>query len=570
MRRSLVMVVVTALVALAVSAASSTPASSVPVELRMNDIQVKGSHNSYHVEQPPEVIDFYASVVPTAYQLAYSHDDLTTQLTEQGVRQFELDTWYDPTGTLFEPIGTPGFKVLHVETIDEDTRCQLLTDCLTEIETWSAANPGHVPITILLEMKGGDEFPGGKVPPDITAAALHELDTTIRSVIDESDMVTPDFIRGVGRVGGADGGGTVYDDPESAVLGFGWPMLDDVRGRMMFVLDNERTDYVDGDPTLAGRVAFPPSSPGNPDAAFIKLNDAVADHDDIVDAVEAGYMVRTRADYPVDTGLTGDDTDRLSALESGAHFISGDYLTSTDYARYNAVFAARFDLPFNPNRPAYRTFVDGGTPARCNPRTAPPGCTSWLVEDLPTCVTPFWDVGVTHAFCDDIEWAAREQVANGFADGSFRPTNTSSRQAIAAFFYRLAGEPSFTPPLTPTFSDVPTNHAFYLEIEWLVAEGIGNGYPDGTFRPTATVTRQAISAFFYRLAGEPSFTPPGTPTFSDVPDAHPFFAEIEWLAEEEVAGGFADGTFRPGNTVTRQATAAFAHRFVDGGLLPPP
>ena len=49
------------------------------------------------------------------------------------------------------------------------------------------------------------------------------------------------------------------------------------------------------------------------------------------------------------------------------------------------------------------------------------------------------------------------------------------------------------------------------------------------------------------------------PSFEDVPVAHPFFDEIEWLASEDIAGGFLDGTYRPGADVTRQAMAAFLH-----------
>jgi hypothetical protein len=137
---------------------------------------------------------------------------------------------------------------------------------------------------------------------------------------------------------------------------------------------------------------------------------------------------------------------------------------------------------------------------------------------------------------------------------------------MAAFLYRLAGEPDFTAPGTPTFSDVPLSHPFYEEIEWLVAEEITGGFPDDTFRPSATVTRQAMAAFLYRLSGEPDFDPPGTASFSDVPPSHTFFAEIEWLVAEGVASGFSNGTFRPANTVTRQATAAFSHRLVEEGL----
>ena len=116
-------------------------------------------------------------------------------------------------------------------------------------------------------------------------------------------------------------------------------------------------------------------------------------------------------------------------------------------------------------------------------------------------------------------------------------------------------------PDDASFTDVPTDHTFFTEIEWLALNEITTGYPDGTFRPTAEVTRQATAAFFYRYAGEPAFTPPATPTFSDVPTDHTFFEEIEWLAGTGITTGYPDGTFRPTAEVTRQATAAFFYRY---------
>lgn len=54
--------------------------------------------------------------------------------------------------------------------------------------------------------------------------------------------------------------------------------------------------------------------------------------------------------------------------------------------------------------------------------------------------------------------------------------------------------------LVQSFSDVPTTHPFFDEIEWMADRGISTGYADGTYRPSADVTRQAMSAFMYRLA----------------------------------------------------------------------
>lgn len=366
--------------------ATASPGSvggAVPLDLRLNHIQVKGSHNSYHVEQDPATIDLYFAFSSDAYLLAYTHEPLTQQLDEFGVRQVELDVFADPTGNLFAPIGQPGFKVAHIETIDERSTCPALVDCLEEIEAWSDANPLHVPITILIEPKDSNDIPGGKVPLPFTAQRFVELDAEIRTVFAEDRLITPDFLRGVGRAGGADGLGTVYPDPQAAVLGYGWPTLEDSRGKVLFVLDGFRDAYVDGDPTLAGRVAFPPSTPGNPEAAFVKRNDPIGELAAIQADVAAGYIVRTRSDLPVETGLTGDDSMQAAALPSGAHFVSGDYLYPTQHARYDQAFADRFGLPFDPARPPYETLLPGGNPARCNPITAPPGCTAAMIEDLP-------------------------------------------------------------------------------------------------------------------------------------------------------------------------------------------
>jgi len=108
------------------------------------------------------------------------------------------------------------------------------------------------------------------------------------------------------------------------------------------------------------------------------------------------------------------------------------------------------------------------------------------------------------------------------------------------------------------FPDVPPDHPFATEIGWLVAEGIATGFEDGTFRPGAAVSRQAAAAFLYRLAGEPPIT--GAAGFTDVPTDHPFHDEIAWMVTEGITTGFDDNTFRPASPVTRQAAAAFLYR----------
>jgi DNA-binding beta-propeller fold protein YncE len=181
-------------------------------------------------------------------------------------------------------------------------------------------------------------------------------------------------------------------------------------------------------------------------------------------------------------------------------------------------------------------------------------------------VPGFSDVGPGHPFLDDITWMVQQGITSGYEDGTFRPSAPVSRQAMAAFLYRLADpDPVPTAPGTASFSDVGLSHPFFAEVEWMAAEGISEGYADGTFRPSAPVTRGAMSAFLFRLADpDPVPTAPGTASFSDVGLSHPFFAEVEWMAAEGISEGYADGTFRPGAPVSRQAMAAFLHRLADG------
>jgi hypothetical protein len=354
------------------------PAATRPLDdtLRLNDIQALGSHNSYHLEVQPEVMALLRVFDTTlAESLEYSHAPLDEQFSDQGIRQIELDVFSDRQGGLFaDPGGArlagiesgvgpemaePGFKVLHVQDIDPRSTCTTLVLCLEALRDWSAAHPGHVPIMVLIEVKQ-DPIPdpveaGFVVPETIDAESLDELDEEIRAVFAADEMITPDDVRGE------------RDSLEEAVLEDGWPTLAESRGRVLFALDNggEVLDlYVDGHPALEGRVLFTSSPIGTPEAAFLKLNDPIADAEAIRQAVEDGYVVRTRADADTVQARTGDTTMRDAALESGAQWVSTDY----------PVDDPRFE-------PDYTVTIPRGEPARCNPVRRPDDCTSAAIED---------------------------------------------------------------------------------------------------------------------------------------------------------------------------------------------
>jgi hypothetical protein len=117
---------------------------------------------------------------------------------------------------------------------------------------------------------------------------------------------------------------------------------------------------------------------------------------------------------------------------------------------------------------------------------------------LTACTTPpFSDVPVNHPFCPQIKWMKTWGYTTGFGDGTFRPAEPVTRRAMSAFMARYANA-TLTSCAAAPFSDVPTSHPFCREIKWMAAAGVSTGFSDGTFRPSDPVTRQAMAAFLYR------------------------------------------------------------------------
>jgi immune inhibitor A len=171
---------------------------------------------------------------------------------------------------------------------------------------------------------------------------------------------------------------------------------------------------------------------------------------------------------------------------------------------------------------------------------------------------PFPDVPISHPFCGEITWMKDSNIATGYGDGTYKPSNPVLRQAMAAFLARAA-DATLDPCLTPPFPDVPTTHPFCEEIQWIRDRGISTGFGDGTYRPQTVVTRQAMAAFMARLANA-TLTDCTTQPFSDIATSHPFCREIQWMKTTGISTGFGDGTYRPSQAVSRQAMAAFILR----------
>jgi hypothetical protein len=305
------------------SGADDQPESAARGEddLRLNQLQALGTHNSYHVKP-----------VGDAPESAYTHLPLDQQL-DLGVRALELDIHLGSDSR---------FRVFHTSA-DPRSTCALLEECLGRIRSWSDAHPSHHPLFVLMEPKDDPE----------TLDDYEALDNAVLAAFPRERLIKPDDVKGTSR--------TLHD----AVTTRGWPIVDENRGRVLFVLlDNAEHGerYSSGWTSLDGRMMFVDSKEDTAVAAFFNVPDVSDDEGRIRDLVSSGFLVRTRADREGEEALN-DDTRRLNAaLRSGAHIVATDF-------------------PQPHPRTGYRAQIPGGSPSRCNPLSAPPGCQARDIED---------------------------------------------------------------------------------------------------------------------------------------------------------------------------------------------
>ncbi len=302
-------------------------------ELRVQHVQVKSTHNSYHVETPGNKLQAWN----------YTMQPLDVQAGAEGVRHVELDITLGPDGV---------FHVFHIAVLDAHTTCEMFADCLRTVKRWSDAHRGHHLFVVQIEPKDA-------VQTDYEAY-FKELHAEILSVWPEGRILTPAALKGRAP------------SIAAAIAKDGWPTLGATRGKVLFAMDNHaemQAAYTHDHTSLDGRLVFPDSDPGDPYAAYAVRNDPVADAPAIAAALAANMLVRTRADADSVEAASNDRTHQTAALASGAQFVSTDYpakVAGKDYW---------LDIP-------------GGTPSRCNPVTAPKKCTARDVESPKQLVTP--------------------------------------------------------------------------------------------------------------------------------------------------------------------------------------
>ena len=176
---------------------------------------------------------------------------------------------------------------------------------------------------------------------------------------------------------------------------------------------------------------------------------------------------------------------------------------------------------------------------------------------------PFVDVSESSVYYDAILWAyyhEPQQITGGYTATEFRPGNPCTRGQVVTFLWRAAGCPEPTGD-TSMFKDASSIAAPYQKaVAWAVEKGITTGFADGTFRPNDSVTRAQFVTFLWRYEGKPA-TSGSIAGFTDAASiSGPYQQAVAWAVEKGITTGYNDDTFRPNATCTRWAVVLFMYR----------
>lgn len=146
----------------------------------------------------------------------------------------------------------------------------------------------------------------------------------------------------------------------------------------------------------------------------------------------------------------------------------------------------------------------------------------------------------------------------GYENGEVQPQNSITRAEVAAIFFRLLEDGIRSENFTHQndFSDVAADAWYCSSVSTLSRMGIIAGYPDGTFRPNAPITRAEFAAIATRFDNNGDKTPV---SFTDI-IGHWAEGEITVAANHGWVSGYGDDTFRPQNQITRAETMSLVNR----------
>lgn len=170
-------------------------------------------------------------------------------------------------------------------------------------------------------------------------------------------------------------------------------------------------------------------------------------------------------------------------------------------------------------------------------------------------VTPLPALPPLPAVPPTLEMENHYDYINGYPDGSVKPLNNITREEVAAIFYRLLDDESRSEYLKTgnSFSDVGATRWSNKHISTMENAGVITGYPDGTFKPGQYITRAEFAAIASRFD---KLDERANDSFTDI-TGHWAEKYIASAANKGWIKGYTDGTFKPNQYITRAEAAAF-------------
>ncbi len=190
-------------------------------------------------------------------------------------------------------------------------------------------------------------------------------------------------------------------------------------------------------------------------------------------------------------------------------------------------------------------------------------------SDVSSFAPLFSDVDSTNRYFDDIVYVSSTGLMNGTGNNKFSPDATITRGMIVTILYRLAGQPSYAQGTK--FSDVADNAWYASAAKWGSANGIVEGFPNGTFKPNDAITREQLAAIMYRYAVNCGLATKGTANanlngYADASSVSEYArVALNWALTNGVMETYANGAIAPKTNASRGEVARVFHNI--GTLL---
>ena len=177
--------------------------------------------------------------------------------------------------------------------------------------------------------------------------------------------------------------------------------------------------------------------------------------------------------------------------------------------------------------------------------------------------TGFTDVSSTDWFAGAVDYVVKNGLMNGIGNGLFAPQTQTDRAMVVTILYRMEKEPVVTGG--EQFPDVAPGTWYTEAVRWATAQGIVEGYGNGSFGPADSVTREQLAVILYRYAQYKGYDMSGKgdlSAFSDGDRTSAWAAEaMQWAVGTGVLSGKGGSLLDPTGTASRAEVAQLLMNF---------